>query len=119
MNSKAHALSTLKASSSYTKQCFYRRQEATHKQKFTEVDRWLAALEAEEGTLPKKSDIFGIQEALFNAGFRSLGDLDHLDPGVRGDFAGDWDARRSIMSRQMEMLEVPGLCVVLNAFCSV
>jgi hypothetical protein len=39
--------------------------------------------------LPKYgTDMFGIQEALLENGITVLGDVDHLDPGVRGELHG-------------------------------
>lgn len=86
------------------------RNEQTHKQKTTEVDRWLSALQEERDVLPRHADIFGVQEALFNTGFRLIGDVDELDPGVRGTYGHEesQEERRRVISRQLEMLNVPG-----------
>jgi hypothetical protein len=40
--------------------------------------------------LPKYgTDMFGMQEALLENGITVLGDVDHLDPGVRGELHGE------------------------------
>eukprot|EP00291_Cryptomonas_curvata_P027267 CAMPEP_0172161190 /NCGR_PEP_ID=MMETSP1050-20130122/5985_1 /TAXON_ID=233186 /ORGANISM="Cryptomonas curvata, Strain CCAP979/52" /LENGTH=386 /DNA_ID=CAMNT_0012831055 /DNA_START=475 /DNA_END=1632 /DNA_ORIENTATION=+ len=83
--------------------------DQTHNQKLTEVDRWLLALEA-KGLLPRlqSQSLFEVQEAMFEAGLKGLGDVDHLDPGVRGDVRDDgspkFDAqeRGSAIVRQLE-----------------
>lgn len=67
-------------------------------------------MEEENEVLPKEADIFGIQEALFKTGFRLIGDVDHLDPGVRGCYEGEKgkEERRRVIARQLEMMSVPG-----------
>ncbi|EKX36326.1 hypothetical protein GUITHDRAFT_145891 [Guillardia theta CCMP2712] len=83
--------------------------DETHKQRLTEVDRWFAALEAAK-LLPKSAPIFLMQEAMFDAGLTHLGDIDHLDPGVKGEMKGEKNkaAREEAIDRQLSLFEFPG-----------
>ena len=115
-----------------------RRARQVHRLKMTEVDRWIAALEA-GGLLPSGAavalctaparvrglvlvvklsklivvvlprQVFGAQEALFAAGITRLGDVDHLDPGVRGEMgAGERAAREEAIGKQLELFGATG-----------
>ena len=79
----------------------------------TEVDQWIASLE-QAALIPRGADVFGIQEALLEAGHKMLSDLDAIDPGHRGDDI-DRKVRERGLQKCIDEMKVPGTPLVHRA----
>lgn len=79
----------------------------------TEVDQWIFSLENAQ-LIPRGADVFGIQEALLEAGHKMLSDLDAIDPGHRGDGV-DRKVRERGLQTAIDEMKVPGTALVHRA----
>ena len=85
--------------------------ETTHKQKTTEVDMWLQALDS-TGGMPRHSPLFSMQEKFFEAGYKDLGTMDQLDPALskhsHGTREADPKVRQDEIVLQLQAIQLPG-----------
>lgn len=61
-------------------------RERTHGSDMTEVDAWLEALES-AGMFGPDVDVCSVQDALYDAKLRTMGDIDYLDPIIADSHA--------------------------------